>query len=170
MLIEIKQVNILMAETERQQLIHFLCLLQNYMMLTDVSLPPSGMSAITTGLMSTIKTNDHILVPDSVYGSTRRFVKEEFPRLNIDYQFYNSRDIASLETLIKENTSAIYIETPGTYTFEIIDIEEVIRVCKKYKLKSIIDNTWATALYFNPLEFGVDIVIEAVTKVHIWSF
>ena len=127
-------------------------------------LAPSGMSAITTGLMSTIKTNDHILVPDSVYGSTRRFVKEEFPRLNIDYQFYNSRDIASLETLIKENTTAIYIETPGTYTFEIIDIEEVIRVCKKYKLKSIIDNTWATALYFNPLEFGVDIVIEAVTK------
>jgi cystathionine beta-lyase len=127
-------------------------------------LAPSGMSAITTGLMSTIKTNDHILVPDSVYGSTRRFVKEEFPRLNIDYQFYNSRDIASLETLIRENTSAIYIETPGTYTFEIIDIEEVIRICKKYKLKSIIDNTWATALYFNPLEFGVDIVIEAVTK------
>ena len=127
-------------------------------------LAPSGMSAITTGLMSTIKTNEHILVPDSVYGSTRRFVKEEFPRLNIDYQFYNSRDIDSLETLIRENTSAIYIETPGTYTFEIIDIEEVIRVCKKYKLKSIIDNTWATALYFNPLEFGVDVVIEAVTK------
>lgn len=127
-------------------------------------LAPSGMSAITAGLMSTIKTNDHILVPDSVYGSTRRFIKEEFPRLNIDYQFYNSRDIASLETLIRENTSAIYIETPGTYTFEIIDIEEVIRICKKYKLKSIIDNTWATALYFNPLEFGVDIVIEAVTK------
>ena len=127
-------------------------------------LAPSGMSAITTGLMSTIKTNEHILVPDSVYGSTRRFVKEEFPRLNIDYQFYNSRDIDSLETLIRENTSAIYIETPGTYTFEIIDIEEVIRICKKYKLKSIIDNTWATALYFNPLEFGVDIVIEAVTK------
>ncbi|MDG1982228.1 MAG: PLP-dependent transferase, partial [Alphaproteobacteria bacterium] len=121
-------------------------------------LAPSGMSAITTGLMSTIKANDHILVPDSVYGSTRRFVKEEFPRLNIDYQFYNSSDIASLETLIRENTSAIYIETPGTYTFEIIDIEEVIRVCKKYKLKSNIDNTWATALYFNPLEFGIDIV------------
>ena len=127
-------------------------------------LAPSGMSAITTGLMSTIKTNDHILVPDSVYGSTRRFVREEFPRLNIDYQFYNSRDIDSLETLIRENTSAIYIETPGTYTFEIIDIEEVVRVCKKYKLKSIIDNTWATALYFNPLDFGIDIVIEAVTK------
>ena len=127
-------------------------------------LAPSGMSAITTGLMSTIKTNEHILVPDSVYGSTRRFIQEEFPRLNIEYQFYNSRDIANLENLIKKNTSVIYIETPGTYTFEIIDIEEVVRVCKKYKLKSIIDNTWATALYFNPLDFGIDIVIEAVTK------
>jgi cystathionine beta-lyase len=127
-------------------------------------LAPSGMSAITTGLMSTIKTNEHILVPDSVYGSTRRFIKEEFPRLNIEYQFYNSRDITNLENLIKKNTSVIYIETPGTYTFEIIDIEEVVRVCKKYKLKSIIDNTWATALYFNPLDFGIDIVIEAVTK------
>jgi cystathionine beta-lyase len=127
-------------------------------------LAPSGMSAITTGLMSAIKTNEHILIPDSVYGSTRRFVKEEFPRLDIEYQFYNSRETANLESLIRENTTAIYIETPGTYTFEITDIEEVIRVCKKYKLKSIIDNTWATALYFNPLEFGVDIVIEAITK------
>ena len=122
------------------------------------------MSAITTGLMSTLKTNDHILVPDSVYGSTRRFVKEELPRLNIEYEFYNSGDITNLETLIKDNTSTIYLETPGTYTFEVIDIEEAVRICKKHNLKSIIDNTWATALYFNPLEFGVDIVIEAVTK------
>ena len=127
-------------------------------------LAPSGMSAITTGLMSTLKTNDHILVPDSVYGSTRRFVKEELPRLNIEYEFYNSGDITNLETLIKDNTSTIYLETPGTYTFEVIDIEEAVRICKKHNLKSIIDNTWATALYFNPLEFGVDIVIEAVTK------
>ena len=53
-------------------------------------LAPSGMSAITTGLMSIIQSNDHILIPDSVYGSTRRFVEEEFPRLNIEYNFYNS--------------------------------------------------------------------------------
>ena len=98
-------------------------------------LAPSGMSAITTGLMSAIKTNEHILIPDSVYGSTRRFVKEEFPRLDIEYQFYNSRDISNLENLIRKNTSVIYLETPGTYTFEIIDIEEVVRICKKYELK-----------------------------------
>ena len=127
-------------------------------------LAPSGMAAITTGLMSVLKSNEHILIPDSVYGSTRRFVEEEFPRLNIGYEFYNSRDLEHLKSLIKDNTSAIYLESPGTYTFEIIDIQKVVNVCKQYNLKSIIDNTWATALYFNPLEFGVDIVIEAITK------
>jgi len=127
-------------------------------------LAPSGMAAITTGLMSILKANDHILIPDSVYGSTRRFVKEELPRLNIDYEFYNSRDLEYLKSLIKNNTKAIYLESPGTYTFEIIDIKKVVNICKQYNLKSIIDNTWATALYFNPIEFGVDIVIEAVTK------
>jgi len=127
-------------------------------------LAPSGMAAITTGLMSILKANDHILLPDSVYGSTRRFVKEEFPRLEIEFDFYNSRDLKHLESLIKKNTKAIYIESPGTYTFEIIDIKKTIKICEKYNLKSLIDNTWATALFFNPFDFGVDIVIEAVTK------
>ena len=127
-------------------------------------LASSGMNAITTGLMSLIKSGDHILLPDSVYGSTRRFAKEEFPRLNIDYDFYNSRDLKNLETLIKNNTKAIYLESPGTYTFEVIDIIKVMEICKKYDLKSLIDNTWATAIYFNPFDFGVNVVIEAITK------
>ena len=127
-------------------------------------LAPSGMAAITTGLMSILKAKDHILLPDSVYGSTRRFVKEEFPRLGIEFDFYNSRDLKHLESLIKTNTKAIYIESPGTYTFEIIDIKKAVKICKKYNLKSLIDNTWATAIYFNPFDFGVDIVIEAITK------
>jgi len=127
-------------------------------------LAPSGMAAITIGLMSILKAKDHILLPDSVYGSTRRFVKEEFPRLEIEFDFYNSRDLNQLENLIKNNTKALYIESPGTYTFEIIDIKKVINICKKYNLKSLMDNTWATALFFNPLDFGVDVVIEAITK------
>lgn len=127
-------------------------------------LAPSGMAAITTGLMSILKAKDHFLLPDSVYGSTRRFVKEEFPRFKIEFDFYNSKDLKHLESLIKKNTKAIYIESPGTYTFEITDIKKVIKICKKYNLKSLIDNTWATAIFFNPFHFGVDIVVEAVTK------
>ena len=127
-------------------------------------LAPSGMGAISIGLMSVLKSKDHILIPDSVYGSARRFVQEEFPRLAIEFEFYNSRDLDHLETLIRSNTKAIYIESPGTYTFEIIDIKRIVKICKKNNLKSLIDNTWATAIYFNPFDFGVDIVIEAITK------
>ncbi len=127
-------------------------------------LASSGMNAISTALMSVLMAGDHILLPDCVYGSTRRFVIEEFPRLNIKYDFYNPRNLVELENLINESTKVIYLESPGTYTFEIIDINKVIQICKKHNLKSIMDNTWATALFFNPLEFGVNIVVEAITK------
>ena len=127
-------------------------------------LASSGMNAISTALMSVLMAGDHILLPDCVYGSTRRFVKEEFPRLNIKYDFYDPRNLNDLENLINENTKVIYLESPGTYTFEVIDITKVVEICKKNNLKSIIDNTWATALFFNPLEFGVNIVVEAITK------
>ena len=127
-------------------------------------LASSGMNAISTALMSVLMAGDHILLPDCIYGSTRRFAQEEFPRLNIEFDFYNSRDLSGMEKLIKNNTKVIYLESPGTYTFEIIDIKKVINICEKYKIKSIIDNTWATAIYFNPLNFGVNIVVEAITK------
>jgi len=127
-------------------------------------LASSGMNAISTALMSVLMAGDHILLPDCVYGSTRRFVIEEFPRLNIKYDFYDPRNLNDLENLINKNTKVIYLESPGTYTFEVIDITKVVEICKKNNLKSIIDNTWATALFFNPLEFDVNIVVEAITK------
>ena len=127
-------------------------------------LASSGMNAISTALMSVLMAGDHILLPDCIYGSTRRFAQEEFPRLNIEFDFYNSRDLSGMKKLIKNNTKVIYLESPGTYTFEIIDIKKVINICEKYKIKSIIDNTWATAIYLNPLNFGINIVVEAITK------
>lgn len=127
-------------------------------------LSPSGMASITTAFMSVLKSKDHVLIPDSVLGSARRFLEEEFPRLEIKFDFYDSRDLKQLQTLIKSNTKAIYIESPGTYTFEITDIGKVINICKKNNLISIVDNTWATSLYLNPFDFGADIVVEAVSK------
>lgn len=127
-------------------------------------LTPSGMTSITLALMSILKSKDHILIPDCILGSARRFIEQELPRLDITYDFYNVRDLKQLETLINNNTKAIYIESPGTYTFEIIDIKKVVDICKKHNLKSIADNTWGTALHFNPFDFGVDIVVEAISK------
>jgi len=127
-------------------------------------LAPSGMSAITNSFMGVLKSFDHALIPDCVYGSARRFVEEEFKRFQIEHDFYDSRDLSYLESKIKKNTKIIYLESPGSYTFEIIDINKVVKLAKKYKITTIIDNTWGTALYFNALKFGVDIVVEAITK------
>ena len=127
-------------------------------------LAPSGMSAITNSFMGVLKSFDHALIPDCVYGSARRFVEEEFKRFQIEHDFYDSRDLLNLESKIKKNTEIIYLESPGSYTFEIIDINKVVKLAKKYKITTIIDNTWGTALYFNALKFGVDIVVEAITK------
>jgi cystathionine beta-lyase len=127
-------------------------------------LAPSGMSAITNSFMGVLKSLDHALIPDCVYGSARRFVEEEFKRFQIEHDFYDSRDLSNLESKIKKNTKIIYLESPGSYTFEIIDINKVVKLAKKYKITTIIDNTWGTALYFNALKFGVDIVVEAITK------
>ena len=127
-------------------------------------LAPSGMSAITNSFMGVLMSLDHALIPDCVYGSARRFVEEEFKRFQIEYDFYDPRDLSNLESKIKNNTKVIYLESPGSYTFEIIDINKVVKLAKKYKITTIIDNTWGTALYFNALKFGVDIVIEAITK------
>ncbi len=130
----------------------------------DCVLAPSGMSAITNSFMGVLKSFDHALIPDCVYGSARRFVEEEFKRFQIEHDFYDSRDLSNLESKIKKNTKIIYLESPGSYTFEIIDINKVVKLAKKYKIITIIDNTWGTALYFNALKFGVDIVVEAITK------
>ena len=127
-------------------------------------LAPSGMGAISNSLMAVLKSNDHALFPDCVYGSARRFVIEEFPRLNIQFDFYNQRDLEDIKKKIRKNTKVLYIESPGTYTFEIIDIKKVVKIAKDKKIVTIIDNTWGTALYFNAIKFGIDIVCEAITK------
>ena len=127
-------------------------------------LASSGMSAITNSFMGVLKSFDHALIPDCVYGSARRFVEEEFKRFQIEHDYYDPRDLSNLESKIKKNTKVIYLESPGSFTFEIIDIKKVVKLAKKYKIITIIDNTWGTALYFNAIKFGVDIVVEAITK------
>ncbi len=127
-------------------------------------LAPSGMSAITNSFMGVLKSFDHALIPDCVYGSARRFVEEEFKRFQIEHDFYDSRDLSNLKSKIKKNTKVIYLESPGSYTFEIIDINKVVKLAKKFRITTIIDNTWGTAIYFNALKYGVDIIVEAITK------
>ncbi|MDY0131901.1 MAG: PLP-dependent aspartate aminotransferase family protein [Desulforegulaceae bacterium] len=124
---------------------------------------PSGISAIRHVLLAFLKSGDHILVCDNVYGPTKLLCKFFLPKFNIETDYLPS-DSENIEDFIKENTKAVFIESPGSITFEIQDIEKTVQTAKKHNLITIMDNTWATPLYFKPLENGIDISIQSITK------
>ncbi len=127
-------------------------------------LAPSGLSAVALALLTVVKAGDHILVSDSVYQPTRSFC-ERF--LNADRRrndLLRSLARRGNRTLIRPNTSVIFLETPGSQTFEIQDVPAIVAVAAAKGLCTILDNTWATPLFFQAHGFGVDLVVEAGTK------
>lgn len=125
---------------------------------------PSGLAAITGTIMGMLEAGDHILVSDSVYGPTRRFCNKELVRLGIETTYYDPMIGGKIEKLIKKNTRLIFTESPGSLTFEVQDIPAITKVAKAKKIPVVIDNSWATPLYFDPFKYGVDISIQAGTK------
>ncbi|WP_298248121.1 PLP-dependent aspartate aminotransferase family protein [uncultured Christiangramia sp.] len=124
----------------------------------------SGMAAVSTSLMAFLKSGDHVVFPDALYGGTSNLAVEEFAKFRIEYTFAKDSSIASLESEIKENTKVIYIETPSNPLLKITDIEEVAGLAKKHGLVSMIDNTFASPVNQNPLDLGIDIVLHSATK------
>ncbi len=125
----------------------------------------SGLAAITAGVLSVVKSGDAVLFPDSLYGSGRRFVEVILPQMGITPIFYDPlTDASSLTALITKNTSLIYIETPGSLTFEIQDTKAIVEVARAAGCLVAADNTWGTPLHFDAFGHGIDIVIEAGTK------
>lgn len=124
----------------------------------------SGLSAITTCLFALLNKGDHILMVDTVYGPTRRFCLKELKKYGVETTYYDPRIGSGIEKLIQKNTRAIFLESPGSLTFEVQDVPAIVKVAKKHRITTIIDNSWATPLFFTPLEHGVDISIQAVTK------
>ncbi|WP_412058636.1 cystathionine beta-lyase [Bartonella sp. DGB2] len=127
-------------------------------------LTPSGLTAITVSLLSAVKSGDHILLTDSIYHPTRRFADTMLTRLGISVEYYDSRLGAAIETLIRPNTRVIFTESPASNTLELQDIPAISAVAHRHNILVIMDNTWATPLYFKPLAHGVDISIHAATK------
>ena len=125
---------------------------------------PSGLSAISTALLSACEAGSHLLVPDSLYGSARRFVEKTLSKFGVEITFYPPRINQQITSLIQENTSVIYIESPGSLTFELQDIRKIIEIAKNHNITTLCDNTWGTALHYPVLSYGIDIVIEAGTK------
>lgn len=125
----------------------------------------SGLSAVTTAMLTFASAGDHILVPDSVYASTRKFCKYEVPRLGIDITYYDPAiSGAEIEKLFKPNTKYVYCESPGSLTFEMQDIPAIAKVAHAKGALVLADNTWATMLHQKPFELGVDISIHSATK------
>lgn len=130
----------------------------------DTILTPSGLSAITTALLALLKTGDHLLVTDSVYQPTRNFCNSTLKALGIDVTYYDPRIGSGIETLIQPNTKIIFLESPGSQSFEIQDIPAIVDKAKQANVLTLIDNTWATPLFLKPLNLGVDVSIHSGTK------
>jgi len=131
----------------------------------DTVLLPAGLSAITTALMTVLKAGDHLLVSDSVYGPTRAFCDTVLKRFGVATTYLDpTLDPAGLESLCRPETRALFLESPGSMTFEVQDVPGLAAAAHARDLAVLMDNTWATPLYFRPLEHGVDITIHAGTK------
>ena len=131
----------------------------------DIVAVPSGLSAIVVGILSAVKNGDQALFPDSLYGSGRRFVELELPRHGVEPVFYDpTGKIDDLASLFTAQTSLIYIETPGSLTFEMQDAQAIVALAHENGALVAADNTWGTALYYDVFSRGIDIVIEAGTK------
>jgi cystathionine beta-lyase len=129
-----------------------------------VALMPSGLSAIATALMAVAGSGDHILVTDSVYRPTRVFCDSVFQRMGVETTYYDPLIGDGIAQLIKPNTKAVFVEAPGSQSFEMQDIPAIAKVAHDKGALVLADNTWASPLYFRAFEKGVDLVIQAGTK------
>ncbi|MDR4936191.1 bifunctional cystathionine gamma-lyase/homocysteine desulfhydrase [Rossellomorea marisflavi] len=123
----------------------------------------SGMAAITA-VMMLFNSGDHVVLTDDVYGGTYRVMTKVLNRLGIESTFVDSSNPASIEEAIRENTKAVYIETPTNPLLKITDIKEAAALAKKHDLLTIVDNTFSTPYWQNPLALGADIVLHSATK------
>jgi cysteine-S-conjugate beta-lyase len=127
-------------------------------------LTPSGLSAIATALLAFVSAGDEVLVADSVYRPNRRFCNNVLKRLGVTVTYYDPLIGAGIDKLITKKTKVVFTESPGSQTFEVQDIPAIAKAAHAAGAVVILDNTWATPLYFKPFAHGADVSIQAATK------
>ncbi|MCI4678005.1 cystathionine beta-lyase [Rhodoblastus acidophilus] len=130
----------------------------------DTVLAPSGLAACCLAMLTALSSGDHVLVTDSAYGPTRSFCEHFLARMGIETTFYDPLAGANIEALFKPNTKAVLVEAPGSQTFEMQDIPAIAEVAHARDACVIMDNTWATPLFFPAHERGIDLSADAGTK------
>jgi cystathionine beta-lyase len=131
-----------------------------------VAFSPTGMSAISTAFLAAARSGDHVLVTDSVYSPARRLCEELLRPLGIDVEFYDPLIGAGMSGLIRASTTLIWMESPGTHTFEIQDVPAIVGAARAadHRVLTAFDNTWGSPGVFRPFDHGVDISVVALTK------
>lgn len=124
----------------------------------------SGLSAILTALIAFAKHGDHLLLPDNVYGPSRKSSEEVLRKFGIDVEYYPPMVGAGIEKHFRPNTRLLFMEAPGSLTFEVPDIGAMVAAAKKAGIKTAIDNSWATPLFMKPMDLGIDVSVMAATK------
>ena len=125
---------------------------------------PTGFGAVFLSIFSVVRPGDELMVADPVYSPTRLLTQDYLKDFNIKTIFYNPHDLKSLEKNITKKTKLIFVENPGSNSFEFQDLGKIISIAKKNKIFTAIDNTWATPYYFKPIKFGFDMSIVSATK------
>jgi cystathionine beta-lyase len=125
---------------------------------------PSGLTATTLPLLALANPGDHVLVTDSVYGPTRRFCELHLKRLGVDVSFYDPLLGADIAREFRPNTRIVFVESPGSLTFDVQDVPAIAKVAHSRNALVIMDNSWATPLNFRAFDFGVDVSVHAATK------
>lgn len=125
---------------------------------------PSGLGAIALAIQAVCGAGDHLLMVDSCYHPTRLLCDRTLKRFGIETTYYDPLIGAGIEKLMKLNTRAVFCESPGSLTFEVQDVPAIAAVAHKHGASVLLDNTWATPVYFNAFDHGVDLSIQAATK------
>jgi cystathionine beta-lyase len=129
-----------------------------------VALLPSGLAAGSLALQSALTSGDHVLVTDNVYGPTRKFCDTVLARCGVATTYFDPMIGSGIAALMQPNTRAVYLESPGSLTFEVQDVPAIAAVAHARGAVVLLDNTWASPLYFRALEKGVDLAIQSGSK------
>ena len=127
----------------------------------------SGMAAISSTLLTFLKSGDHAVIQNDIYGGTRSLIESHFKSYGINYSFTKDLSVVSFENCIQENTKLIYLETPSNPLLKLVDLFEIAKLAKSYSITTAADNTFASPIVQNPLDLGIDIVIHAAAMKHV---
>jgi len=131
----------------------------------DTVIAPSGLAAIVIPFLTFLKKGDEVLINDSIYNPTRTFCNNLLKNYGVKIKYFHpTRKIYNFEKKISKKTKLIFLESPGTATFDIIDIPFIAKIAKKKNIVTVLDNTWASPLFCDPIKLGINVIVDAGTK------